>query len=204
MIRLVRFLNLWKSDLCKAIFLCITYQQSHYCSRLKLGLCDDTSLLHPFDYWVLLGNHDCSHSTEVIGTARRYDSNPLSPSLQSTCSVSGRPWVRIPKDAACDTDFSYADGDLVNIVEGAVITMPLLFCPTKAIAHLLYWFFLLDHQKLGPCKANVLCATLAPEPLLLQAQVGLVRTTLVLRTVLIGTLGQTNQHDSNFPIASLA
>ena len=79
--------------------------------------------------------------------------------------------------AACDTDVSYADGDPVNIVEGAVITMPLFFCATKAIAHLVFLSFLLDHQKFGPCKANFLCATSAPEPLLLQAQVGLVRTT---------------------------
>ena len=36
---------------------------------------------------------------------------------------------------------------------------------------------LLDHANCGPCKANFLCATSAPEPLMLQAQVGLVRTT---------------------------
>ena len=36
---------------------------------------------------------------------------------------------------------------------------------------------LLDNAKFGPCKANILCATSAPEPLMLQAQVGLVRTT---------------------------
>ena len=58
------------------MFLCITYQQSHYCWKIKLCLCDETSLLHRFDFWVLLGNHDCSNLTEVIGTAHRYYSNP--------------------------------------------------------------------------------------------------------------------------------
>ena len=53
-----------------------------------------------------------------------------------------------------------------------------------------FYMFLLDHQQLGPRKANFLCATSSPEQLLLLAQVGLVRTTWVFRTVLIGTLGQ--------------
>ena len=39
--------------------------------------------------------------------------------------MSGRSCVRIPEEAACDTDVSYADGDIVNIVEGAILTMPL-------------------------------------------------------------------------------
>ena len=123
------FFKTVESDLCKAMIIRITYQQSHYCSRLKLGLCDDTSLPHSFDDCVLLGNHDCSHLTVVIGTAHRYDSNSPTASvayLASTRSVSGRSWVRIPEEAACDTDVSYADGDIVNIVEGAIITMPLL------------------------------------------------------------------------------
>ena len=87
----------------------------------------------------------------------------------------GRSWVRIPKEAACDTDISYADGDPVNSVEGAVVTRSLLFLCNESnrASHL----FLLDRQQVGPCKANVLCATSEPEPLLLQAEVGLVRTT---------------------------
>ena len=63
---------------------------------------------------------------------------PLSLSWQSTCSVSGRSWVRIPQEAACDTDVSHADGYIVNIVEGAILTMPLFLCATKAIAHLFF------------------------------------------------------------------
>ena len=60
------------------------------------------------------------------------------------------------------TDVSYADGDIVNIVAGAVIAMPWFVCATKAIAHLFSLSFELGHQMCETCNAIFQCASSEP------------------------------------------
>ena len=82
--------------------------------------------------------------------------------------------------------------EILSILLKVQLSQCLCFSVQRKQSRISYFFrFVLHQQKFGPCKANFLCATSAPEPLLLHAQVGLLRTTWVFRTVLICTLGQT-------------
>ena len=92
----------------------------------------------------------------------------------------------------------------MNIVEGAVITMPLFFCATKAIAHLLFFQFCIASPKVWTMQSKFLMCYFSAKAIIATGSSWACADDMSLpHRFDLAHWDKQTKHDSSFPIASL-